>query len=448
MKTCPYCWEKIQKLAKKCRYCWERLEEAETVKTKTNVAKKSKHPVEETGILYDWFSFNWRLWLFNFYRIIFLYMAVSVVLVPIILAIPKIGQLLLAIISTCIMIYYLWWIINRRLKDRWMNLWNFIACLIPVIWRIYFIYVFINIFFLPWNKWDNKYWEEPQNVYLFFKKKWNLWLRVLATACILIIVWMWYTTTPIKHNINRVDYPLENTTEQQKENTTEQQKENNTEQQKENTTEQQKENISTNKMNTDDKDKWQLVYYPNWITGQEKYWPTFDKLEDCEHGALLSKEWWVDATCNKWCKKMNSWTLMCDKVVRTRWVENWETFYEDDKDMFDYECKSYKNLVYDKLNETFHFQWEPQLAMDEIIDSDIFVLHDYTIWYSPVTKSCIASMRITSYWKTSWWHTKNDILRIIDVTNDKVLFEDAWDTPEVHDKWKQEIWKYKIVNSN
>lgn len=29
MKECPFCWEKIQTLAKKCRFCWERLNENE-----------------------------------------------------------------------------------------------------------------------------------------------------------------------------------------------------------------------------------------------------------------------------------------------------------------------------------------------------------------------------------------------------------------------------------
>ena len=29
MKTCPYCWEKIQDVAKKCRYCWERVNNSE-----------------------------------------------------------------------------------------------------------------------------------------------------------------------------------------------------------------------------------------------------------------------------------------------------------------------------------------------------------------------------------------------------------------------------------
>jgi hypothetical protein len=43
MKTCPYCWEEIQDIAKKCRYCWEWLEEKENPKVKKNENKhKSK----------------------------------------------------------------------------------------------------------------------------------------------------------------------------------------------------------------------------------------------------------------------------------------------------------------------------------------------------------------------------------------------------------------------
>ena len=34
MKACPYCWEKIQNIAKKCRYCWEWLEEKENTEKK------------------------------------------------------------------------------------------------------------------------------------------------------------------------------------------------------------------------------------------------------------------------------------------------------------------------------------------------------------------------------------------------------------------------------
>ena len=32
MKTCPFCWEEIQDVAKKCRYCWEWFDDEETSK--------------------------------------------------------------------------------------------------------------------------------------------------------------------------------------------------------------------------------------------------------------------------------------------------------------------------------------------------------------------------------------------------------------------------------
>lgn len=40
MKTCPYCWEKIQDLAKKCRFCWEFLEEENKREEKDNKVEK------------------------------------------------------------------------------------------------------------------------------------------------------------------------------------------------------------------------------------------------------------------------------------------------------------------------------------------------------------------------------------------------------------------------
>ena len=52
MQKCPYCWEKIQDLAKKCRFCWEWLEEKKTkskIKTERIQLHRPKAQIKAEG---------------------------------------------------------------------------------------------------------------------------------------------------------------------------------------------------------------------------------------------------------------------------------------------------------------------------------------------------------------------------------------------------------------
>ena len=48
----------------------------------------------------------------------------------------------------------------KRFRDIWISWWFSILLLIPIIWFL----IIILLTFIPWEKWENKYWLDPREV--------------------------------------------------------------------------------------------------------------------------------------------------------------------------------------------------------------------------------------------------------------------------------------------
>lgn len=223
MKRCPFCWEKIQDSAKKCRFCGERIEEKEMENKKAEEKReleekerkeqermqifmneeikekvmkqmsksnmnsnkennyqkkqsKNKTVKKHSGWYISWlFRFvyadknrvNWIQffeWWFKNILVLFVHS------IPILLLVWWAANMeytsfwdflwfLVAILWWIIAIFFIWstikLIVNRR-HDLWYE------------WRCTLINIFLPIvtlilFFVPWQDFTNKYWENPSD---------------------------------------------------------------------------------------------------------------------------------------------------------------------------------------------------------------------------------------------------------------------------------------------
>lgn len=209
MKTCPYCWEKIQNIAKKCKFCWEWIEKngsKNAKETKDNKIKIKDNLVKEVGTGQKGRMFNWRTlksillckgrlsrWEFWFYKeILFILWLLFIMILVLIQScvnsffnVEDIYFLEPGLIITWI--FFILYIIRRivlliwRSHDCWKS-WRYILLLIVPLVNIF---VWCELWFCKSDVWDNKFWSEPDKV----KRYINLISIIMYIIASFIIVW-------------------------------------------------------------------------------------------------------------------------------------------------------------------------------------------------------------------------------------------------------------------
>lgn len=180
MKDCPYCEGKIPNNAKKCKYCWEIVVEEKVGRQcpyceaeLSETAMKCKHCWEwveeknlnkENGnrIINSQDSENWFSWRINRKSFFLVYLIIAIIQWVILLVVNESGP---DNPSRFVVFLTLGWFLfiapfPRRIKrfhDIWQSWWYCLLYILVWIYRIFDIY----LIFAPWQKWKNKYGDEP-----------------------------------------------------------------------------------------------------------------------------------------------------------------------------------------------------------------------------------------------------------------------------------------------
>lgn len=201
MKNCPYCWEKIQKVAKKCRYCWEWLENTKELENNENKIEKTEKEVnknEKKSIIKNNIETYWKdVMRITFNRFVgrfsrnefvryFSIIWISLWFLYLILFffVDNLNWIWLRI-------YWSIFFLNlfliparvKRLHDIWLTWWfSLFFLIVPFRW-----FFDLLLAFRPWNKEDNKYWKKNQLNWSddTSSKRWMTFIIVLFVVCCL-----------------------------------------------------------------------------------------------------------------------------------------------------------------------------------------------------------------------------------------------------------------------
>jgi hypothetical protein len=175
MKACPYCWEKIQNVAKKCRFCWEFLEWEKKSEIK-NSSDKSKLIMKilyticfiSFMLLFLWWldptETSFKYWHTPFYVYFYLIPLITfwigILSLTIILCWNKSKKSLIILWIDCLIILC-WWLLQHYTNhcdiygcyNLWRNIfWEFIIiATIPALFIWFIIYI---LRLIRW--WKNK----------------------------------------------------------------------------------------------------------------------------------------------------------------------------------------------------------------------------------------------------------------------------------------------------
>lgn len=190
-KHCPYCDNIIKAAAKKCQYCGEWLSkprtknESEYHETKSFTSSEIEHKENSFVSFVTWTNLNriWRAKYLTRSLIFEILMYICFIISSWFISywedenggtIFSIIWWLLGIVVLFFSIYWSVYINNKRLHDRWWS-WR---------WQLLLFVPFANIILaicmwaVPWNKWENEYWEHCNS---------KTREKVIAIICIWII---------------------------------------------------------------------------------------------------------------------------------------------------------------------------------------------------------------------------------------------------------------------